>query len=210
MDTTHYRKRTAQDWTRSLVRHDFDTFGTLKFNNGRSVGQQTATKLVGAYWHKVDRMFFGKAADKGLGVERWCFTEYGADGNNLHVHFVAQAPIQVHCFCTILNALWVNFNRSTADYSNNWITPITHKEKAIAYTVKGTRFQNIDAICQLASHTNVSGTINTGLDTQAQNQRINNRLTYQQLEKASEQLQRHILETEKRQARRARLAQCGR
>lgn len=210
MNNTHYRKRTAQDWTRSLVRQDFNTFGTLKFNNGRSIGQQTATKLVSAYWHKVDRMLFGKAADKGYGVERWCFTEYGADGNNLHVHFVAQAPIQVYCFCTVLNALWVNFNRSTADYSNNWITPITHKDKAIAYTVKGTRFQAIDPINQKASHTNKPGTDINDFDTKKQIKRINNRLTNQQLEQASEQLQRHIFETEKRQARRAQLAQCGR
>lgn len=207
MTSTHYRKRTAEDWTNSLISDDFNIVGTLKFHNGRSISRNTALTLVSAYWHKVDKVFFGKAADKGYGIERWCFSEYGADGDNLHIHFIAQAPVATLPTCAILNALWVNFNRSTASYHNNWITPITHKRKAIAYTVKGTRLQNTDPINENASHTNALGTHINNFDTDAQIRRISNRLSAAQLLTAQHALNRHIQETELRMARRSQQAQ---
>ena len=99
-------KKTPEKWADGLANGGYNIAGTLKFYNGRTIGKNNATALLGAYWHKVDRTLFGQAADNGYGVQRWCFTEYGSDGHNLHVHFIAKSPIAVRPCCAALNALF--------------------------------------------------------------------------------------------------------
>ena len=59
------------DWRRErrelmdyLLEQDWDVFGTLKFVDGRRIGGSTADKLLRSYWNRIDRMFFGHAADR--------------------------------------------------------------------------------------------------------------------------------------------------
>jgi hypothetical protein len=170
----------------------------LKFDNGRFITAKHAQALYKAYWHKVDRTIYGRAADKGYGVKRWCFAELGSDGNNLHLHFVAASPFSTKTFCATLNALWVNFNTRTADYRHNWITPIQHKTKAAAYTAKGTKQFTHDKIGQATSF-QPNPTLQTQyFDTAAQARRITNRLTDQHFEQAYFELERQIEATTQR------------
>ena len=144
--TTDWKTKTHAGWTQEIVTAGYDVVGVLKFDNGRHVQAADALALYKAFWHKVDRTVYGCAADKGYGVRRLCFSELGKDGRNLHVHFVAVAPYANEPFCAALNALWTNFNRRTADYRQNWITPIQQIEKAAAYTCKGTKALGTDKI----------------------------------------------------------------
>jgi hypothetical protein len=132
-------KRTQNDWANYIENSDLDVFGTLKFYNGATVGREKAAAIYGAYWHKVDQVFFGHAARKGYCIERFCFEEFGASGDNLHIHFAAKSPIAVRPLCAVLNAVWVNFNPSCANYAGNWIMPIMHRADAAEYIAKDTR-----------------------------------------------------------------------
>jgi hypothetical protein len=195
----NWSKMAHEGWTDALADSGYDIFGTLKFYNGRTVGKNKAARLLGAYWHKVDRTLFGKAADKGYGVERWCFTEYGSDRQNLHVHFIAKSPIAVRPCCAVLNALWANMDTTTADVAHNWITPIRDTRAAIGYATKDTRYLGIDLIGEKISHTNAAGT-DLGTDyTEAQIKRIANRISQRHLTEAYEAMERQIVQTALRQ-----------
>ena len=194
-----WRSTTHEGWTDALADSGYDIFGTLKFYNGRTVGKNKATALLGAYWHKVDRTLFGQAADKGYGVERWCFTEYGSDRQNLHVHFIAKSPIAVRPCCAVLNALWANMDTTTADIAHNWITPIRDTRAAIGYATKDTRHLGIDFIGEKISHTNAAG-IDLGTDyTEAQIKRIANKISNRHLTEAYKAMERQIVQTALRQ-----------
>ena len=58
------RKRERRALIANLVEQDWDVFGTLRFVNGRTIGRNTADKLLRSYWNRVDRVFFGHAADR--------------------------------------------------------------------------------------------------------------------------------------------------
>jgi len=199
---TTWGKMAQEGWTDGLADGGYDIAGTLKFYNGRTIGKDKATALLGAYWHKVDRTLFGQAANNGYGVQRWCFTEYGSDGHNLHVHFIAKSPIAVRPCCVVLNVLWANMHKNTADVAHNWITPIQNTRAAVAYAVKGTRHLATDFIGEKISHTNAAD-INLGtFDREAQIKRITNKISNRQLEQAYKAMELQIVQTaQKLQAR---------
>ena len=58
------RKQERQALSEHLLAQDWDVFGTLKFVNGRTIGRETANKLLRSYWNKIDRVIFGKAAER--------------------------------------------------------------------------------------------------------------------------------------------------
>ena len=92
--TYEQRKQERQALIEHLLAQDWNVFGTLKFVNGRTIGRSSADKLLRSYWNKIDRMFFGKAAERqNMRVPRWCFAHEGSDSENYHIHFALQAPI---------------------------------------------------------------------------------------------------------------------
>ena len=92
--TYEQRKQERQALIEHLLAQDWNVFGTLKFVNGRTIGRSSADKLLRSYWNKIDRVFFGKAAERqNMRVPRWCFAHEGSDSENFHVHFALQAPI---------------------------------------------------------------------------------------------------------------------
>lgn len=193
-----WRRLTHAEWTKMIASGGYDTVGVLKFDNGRYIAPKLAHALYKAYWHKVDRTMFGTAADKGYGVTRWCFTELGSDGCNLHMHFAAVAPFDPMPFCAVLNALWADFHVRTAGCSHNWITPIQDSTRAAGYTSKSTK-QGSDDTTGLAASFQPDLDLDHGtFNPEAQAQRISNRLTAHQLEQAYSELHRHISETERR------------
>lgn len=194
----NWSNETHEAWVKDIVNKGYDTVGVLKFDNGRYIKPKQALALYKAYWHKVDRTLFGRAADKGYGVQRWCFSELGADDRNLHLHFVAISPFATDAFCAVLNGLWSNFHVRTADSSYNWITPIQHRDKAAAYTAKSTKQFKCDKIGLAVCFQPSPHLAHDTFDAAAQAKRITNRLTGEQFEQALEQLNRQIAETDKR------------
>ena len=78
--TYEQRKQERQALIDHLLAQDWNVFGTLKFVNGRTIGRSSADKLLRSYWNKMDRMMFGKAAERqNMRVPRWCFAHEGSD-----------------------------------------------------------------------------------------------------------------------------------
>ncbi|EDM72554.1 hypothetical protein RAZWK3B_09891 [Roseobacter sp. AzwK-3b] len=133
------------DWQRErrelmdyLLEQDWDVFGTLKFVDGRTIGRETANKLLRSYWNKIDRVFFGHAADRqNVRVPRWCFAHEGSDTENFHVHFLLKSPIaDTEHTCAVLNAVWAQHHQQTGPMVKNWIMPVINRQDAVNYVTR--------------------------------------------------------------------------
>ena len=85
--TFEQRKQERQALVQHLMAQDWNVFGTLKFVNGRTIGRGIVLhKLLRSYWNKMDRVMFGKAAERqNMRVPRWCFAHEGSDSENFHM-----------------------------------------------------------------------------------------------------------------------------
>jgi len=132
------RKQERQALIDHLLTQDWNVFGTLKFVNGRTIGRSSADKLLRSYWNRIDRMFFGKAAERqNMRVPRWCFAHEGSDSENFHIHFVIPSPLQdTEHMCCLLNAVWAQHHAQTAPLAKNWITPVTDRTAVASYLTR--------------------------------------------------------------------------
>ena len=158
--TFEQRKQERRALVQHLLAQDWNMFGTLKFVNGRTIGRKTANKLLRSYWNKIDRVFFGKAAERqDMRLPRWCFAHEGADSENFHVHFVLKAatPDTEH-MCCLLNAVWAQHHAQTAPLAKNWIMPVQDREFVASYvTHEYWRMGSdtvLDNLCWDTSHAN--------------------------------------------------------
>ena len=129
------RKQERQALMQHLMAQDWNVFGTLKFVNGRTIGRQTAHKLLRSYWNEIDRVMFGKAAERqNIRVQRWCFAHEGSDHENFHIHFVMPSPLQdTEYMCCLLNAVWAQHHDQTAPLAKNWIMPVQDSKAVASY-----------------------------------------------------------------------------
>jgi hypothetical protein len=129
------RKQERQALVQHLQEQDWDVFGTLKFVNGRTIDRKTANKLLRSYWNKIDRVTFGKAAERqDMRVPRWCFAHEGGDHENFHVHFVLQSTLQdTEHMCCLLNAVWAQHHAQTAPLAKNWVMPVQDRAAVASY-----------------------------------------------------------------------------
>ena len=133
--TYEQRKQERQALIDHLLAQDWNVFGTLKFVNGRTISRSSADKLLRSYWNKIDRVFFGKAAERlDMRVPRWCFAHEGADHENFHVHFIMPSPLQdTEHMCCLLNAIWAQHHTQTAPLAKNWIMPVQDRAAVTSY-----------------------------------------------------------------------------
>ena len=129
------RKQERQALVQHLLAQDWNVFGTLKFVNGRTIGRETADKLLRSYWNKIDRVMFGKAAERqNMRVQRWCFAHEGADSENFHIHFAMPSPLQdKEHICCLLNAVWAQHHTQTAPLAKNWVMPVQDRAAVASY-----------------------------------------------------------------------------
>ena len=134
--TNRYRERKAL--MTSLLDRSWDVFGTLRFVNGRTIGCNTADKLLRSYWNRVDRVFFGHAADRqNIRVPRWCFAHEGSDSENFHIHFLLKSPIaDTKHACCALNAVWAQHHQQTGPMPKNWIMPVIDRWEVANYVTR--------------------------------------------------------------------------
>lgn len=123
-------------YERWILNQDWDVFGTLKFQPCHQAAGHKPSTTIWRYWNKLDRIFFGTAAEKGYRISRWCFSHEGSQNDNYHLHFVAKAPIETNLFCTVCNAIWTKLDVSTAGINKNWITPVLQRERVAHYLTK--------------------------------------------------------------------------
>ena len=133
--TFEQRRQERQALVQHLMAQDWDVFGTLKFVNGRTISRSSADKLLRSYWNKMDRMMFGKAAERqNMRVPRWCFAHEGGDSENFHVHFVMKNALKnTQRMCCLLNAVWAQHHAQTAPLAKNWIMPVQDRAAVASY-----------------------------------------------------------------------------
>ena len=131
-------KREQQELKQHLLAEPWNIFGTLKFVNGRTIGQNTADLLLRSYWKKIDRIFFGRAAErKGIRVPRSCFAHEGSDSENFHVHFALLSPLaDIEHVCAVLNCVWTQHHPQTAAVEKNWIMPVVSRSSVVNYLTR--------------------------------------------------------------------------
>lgn len=131
-------RRERQELMTHLLEQDWDVFGTLKFVDGRTIGSTTANKLLRSYWNRVDRVFFGHAAERqNIRVPRWCFAHEGSDSENFHIHFVLKSPIaETEHACTVLNAIWAQHYQQTGPIEKNWVMPVISRWGTVNYVTR--------------------------------------------------------------------------
>jgi hypothetical protein len=135
---TQQRRQERQAVMDDLLAQDWNVFGTLKFVNGRTIGRHSADKLLRLYWNRVDRVFFGKSAERqNMRIPRWCFAHEGSDSENFHVHFALLSPVSdVEHACCVLNAMWAQLHTQTAPLAKNWVMPVTDRSAVAQYLTK--------------------------------------------------------------------------
>ena len=133
--TLEQRKQERQALSEHLLAQDWDVFGTLKFVSGRTIGRHSANKLLRSYWNKIDRVMFGKAAERqNIRIPRWCFAHEGSDHENFHVHFVMKSALHdTQSMCCLLNAVWAQHHAQTAPLAKNWIMPAQDRAAVVSY-----------------------------------------------------------------------------
>ena len=93
-------------------------------------------RQVRHFWNRLDRVIYGKAAERGCREQRWCFPHAGTHSDNYHVHFGALAPIDTLEFCALANTLWAGQHPATAGIDQNWITPVLYPDRVAGYVTR--------------------------------------------------------------------------
>lgn len=189
----NWGKKLAADAITKIINGPYDITGVLAFKDGDRMCHKTAIKLMATFWHRVDRVFFGKAADKGYGINRLCFLEFGKSQRCIHMHFIAQSMIDPAAFSAILNVLWNMLNEDTAELSKNWITPIHDKLAAAEYVTKEMwRFRD-DTNVLNCDHINLDADAYKSFDAEARILRLASHLDADLLEQALDTVPVHMI-----------------
>ena len=173
--TQAQRRSERRELMAHLLEQNWDVFGTLKFVDGRTIGRETANKLLRSYWNCIDRVFFGHAAGrKNVRVPRWCFAHEGADAENFHVHFLVKSPLADTDFaCCVLNAVWAQHHRQTGPMAKNWIMPVICRQDAVNYATREYWRMGSATLLDDISWVQTSAAYMAVQETEAQAHRIN-------------------------------------
>jgi hypothetical protein len=174
-----------------LLQRDWDVFGTLKFQNKRLISGKRAHRELLHFWNRLDRVVYGKAAEVGCRVQRWCFAHIGSHNDNYHLHFVARAPIDPGEFAALANTLWTKQCSASANLKENWITPVIYPDRIAWYVTKETWKIGADSFdANLSADTGVTYQMNTERAL-AQEQRIARAMTANERQAAKDALKLH-------------------
>lgn len=174
-----------------LLKRDWDVFGTLKFQTKRLISGHRAHQELRYFWNWLDRLVYGKAAEAGCRVQRWCFAHVGSHNDNYHLHFVAKAPVDPDLFAVLANTLWTRQCSSSASLRENWITPVLFPAQVAWYVTKETWKIGADTFDpSLSADTGVTYQMNTER-TLAQELRIARAITANEWQAAQNALELH-------------------
>lgn len=132
-------------WTRWASSYEWDIFGTLNFATGRKVGIEEAQRRWSQFWGKLDRICYGQSRSQQHRLQRFVYIHCGANGDNVHSHFLARSFGDTKEFCILLNALWAGLEHAgTAVVEQNEILPIRYKHNASWYLLHEDRDGSMD------------------------------------------------------------------
>lgn len=189
------------DW---IASQEWDVFGTLKFQPIRKIRGVEAHNLLRYFWNKMDRVIYGKAAERGCRVARWCFAHEGSYSDNFHLHFAAKSPIEIDLFCCLANTVWTKLDRATAGLHKNSITPIIHSHRVADYLVKEVWKLGSDSLDTTLTCTDPIKFEGISNFKDAASQRISRAMTANEFRAANAALLKHKVEVERNLALRDR------
>ena len=119
------------DWVSSF---EWNICGTLTFAVNHKPSPAEAQRHWSSFWHKIDRLCYGRSSKNHYHVPRFVYTHQGSGGENPHIHFLAFSPCDPREFCIRLNAIWAGMtNAGAAVPHQNEILPVRSKEAASRY-----------------------------------------------------------------------------
>lgn len=132
--TVKQQQRAWETWINS---ESWDIFGTLNFASLQHLARADRNDVCGKIWRsffgEVDYALYGKQRKQQIRFDRAVFVQYGANGTNPHVHFLAKSPIQADHFCILINALWASMFDFATKPTSNHITPILQQASVTGY-----------------------------------------------------------------------------
>ena len=99
------------DWTSSF---EWNICGTLTFSVNQKPSPAEAQRYWSSFWHKIDRLCYGRSYKNHYHVPRFVYTHQGSGGDNPHIHFLAFTPCDAREFCILLNAIWAGMTNAGA------------------------------------------------------------------------------------------------
>ncbi len=148
--------KSYEDWIAGI--DGWDTAGTLTFQGHilsyeASIQRQLAEKSLCYYWNLLDKVLFGKAAERyGKRIDRLCF--YQHQGRNIHIHFIAKLPDRVgnhDIFHRGMTDLWQD---KITGAGSAVIKPVTDARGWGRYISRECHFETMDGLDEVASHIN--------------------------------------------------------
>lgn len=119
------------DWVSSF---EWNICGTLTFSVNQKPSFAEAQRYWSSFWHKMDRLCYGRSNVNRYHIPRFVYTHEGRGGDNPHIHFLAFVPCDPREFCILLNANWASMiNAGAAVPHQNEILPVRSKRAASLY-----------------------------------------------------------------------------
>lgn len=119
------------DWASSF---EWNICGTLTFAVNHKPSLAEAQRHWSSFWHKIDRLCYGRSSKNHYHVPRFVYTHQGSGGENPHIHFLAFTSCDPREFCIRLNAIWAGMtNAGAAVPHQNEILPLRSKVAASRY-----------------------------------------------------------------------------
>ena len=125
------------DWANC---HDWNIFGTITFADGSRISHENATRKWSRFLNEVDITLFGQGKKIQKRMNRYVFAHMGANGDNIHCHFLAQIDGDLKSTCIMLNDIWSKdaqkaqpWKQYNASPIHNEFLPIRTKEAATKY-----------------------------------------------------------------------------
>jgi hypothetical protein len=136
-----------------LAQTDWQVFGTLKWTDGHSIGEQRAEAILRKYFNSLDKTYFGdKMVAAGHRIERAVFRHMGTSNSNLHYHFVARPNTNIAAFCETARCAWEEASSFTMGYENTWIGGVRDVENAVHYGLHEYKTLGADTLFLPATH----------------------------------------------------------
>jgi hypothetical protein len=124
-------KRALAQW---ITEQDMPVFGALLFHANATTNKERRLKLLRVFWQKLDRCYFGnQATRKGRRINRHVVIHFGANGDNLHAHFIAEAIGDTNEFCKAARLIWVNLSSETIGFNSTHIEPVESLHHSAVY-----------------------------------------------------------------------------
>lgn len=138
------------EWSSSQL---YNIFGTLTFAVGTNISLRQAEINWKLFWNKIDGISCQTVKGKQTRIPRHVFVHHGANGGNLHIHFLAQVPGNVENFCVSMNAIWSQINVAHAIPDQNEVTALQSATGASIYVLHEDHRDSVESFSPALSST---------------------------------------------------------